>query len=183
MVLRKGSPKDRKYEFWTIFMSYLIYQDPSVPEKEKNLFGTLAFRMLSKAAEAVPLDSVRKSSPAVDLGIDFRVQHQLPNVENAIQSPEELSLLVRVYINTGHVREAKDVLMVNSNLGPQSAIYNLDHDLHRSLQLEVLQASQDWPAVIEKLRAATTQSLTEQFHVSRMLRILLDACDKEDHFE
>lgn len=58
MALRKSSPKDRDYDFWIIFMCYMIHQDPSISEKERNLFGTLAYRMLSKAAEAVPQDPV-----------------------------------------------------------------------------------------------------------------------------
>lgn len=41
-------------------MCYLIHQDQSVSEKERNVFGTLAYRMLSKAAETVPRDPVRR---------------------------------------------------------------------------------------------------------------------------
>lgn len=58
MALRRSSPKDRDHDFWIIFMYYMIHQDPFIPEKERNLFGTLAYRMLSKAAEAVPRDPV-----------------------------------------------------------------------------------------------------------------------------
>jgi N-terminal acetyltransferase B complex non-catalytic subunit len=59
MALRKSSPKDRNYEFWAIFMCYLIHQDESISEKERTMFGTLAYRMLSKAAEAVPKEQVK----------------------------------------------------------------------------------------------------------------------------
>ena len=58
MFLRRTSPKAQNYEFWTILMCYLIHQDQSILEKERNLFGTLACRMLSKAAESVRQDSV-----------------------------------------------------------------------------------------------------------------------------
>jgi len=58
MALRRSSPKERNYEFWTIFMCYLLHQDASISEKERNMFGTLAYRLLAKAAEAVPHDSV-----------------------------------------------------------------------------------------------------------------------------
>ncbi len=66
MALRKSSPKDRNYEFWTIFMCCLMYEDRSISEKERNMFGTLAYRMLSKAADAVPQDPVSESSTAFD---------------------------------------------------------------------------------------------------------------------
>jgi len=59
MALRKGSPKERNYDFWNMLMCYLIYKDLSRQEKERTLFGTLAYRLISKAAEAVPTDKVR----------------------------------------------------------------------------------------------------------------------------
>jgi hypothetical protein len=40
-------------------MCYLINKDVSRPEKESTLFGTLAYRLISKAAEAVPTEKVR----------------------------------------------------------------------------------------------------------------------------
>ena len=58
MSLRKGFSKDRNYDFWNVLMCYLIHNDPSRTEKERALFGTLAYRLISKAAEAVPVDKV-----------------------------------------------------------------------------------------------------------------------------
>lgn len=43
-------------------MCYLIHEDPSLSERERKMFGTLAYRMLEKAARAVPQDSVGRSS-------------------------------------------------------------------------------------------------------------------------
>lgn len=91
--------------------------------------------------------------------------------------------MVRVYLNTGHVREAKDLLIDSKTLGPQSAIFELDHDLHRSLQLEVLQASKDWPAVLNELRLAVKEPSPGKFQINRMLRILFDAGEQKDNFE
>ena len=54
MALRKGFPKDRNYDFWNVLMCYLISQDQTLPERDRVLFGTLAYRMISKSAEAVP---------------------------------------------------------------------------------------------------------------------------------
>lgn len=54
MSLQKNFPKDRKYYFWAIFLSYLISVDDASSETDKKLFGTLAYRMISKAAAEVP---------------------------------------------------------------------------------------------------------------------------------
>ena len=62
MALRKGFPKDRNYDFWNVLMCYLIHKDPSLSEKDRTLFGTLAYRLISKAAEAVPADKVNSHS-------------------------------------------------------------------------------------------------------------------------
>lgn len=58
MALRKGFPKERNHDFWNIVMCYLIHKDTSTPEKESALFGTLAYRLICKAAETVPIDKV-----------------------------------------------------------------------------------------------------------------------------
>jgi hypothetical protein len=99
----------------------------------------------------------------------------------AIQSPEELSLLVRVYLNTGHVKEAKDLLIDSKILGPKSAIFKLDHDLHRSLQLEVLSASEDWAAVLNELRVSVKEPSPESAQLSILLRTMFDASGQQDN--
>lgn len=58
MGLQKNFPRERKYYFWAIFLSHLISQDPASSEMDKKLFGTLAYRMISKAAADVPSDQV-----------------------------------------------------------------------------------------------------------------------------
>ena len=153
-------------------MCYLIYQDQSVSEKERTMFGTLAYRMLSKAAEAVPKREVRRFLPAPLFGADIPMKEELLSAGKAIQSPEELSLLVRVYLDTGHVHDAKELLTDSKTLGPESAIFKLDHDLHRSLQLDVLEAAQDWSSIVNELQLATTASSTENIQIGRILRVL-----------
>ncbi len=59
MGLRKSFPKDRNYEFWNIMMCHLIHEQHDLPEKDRMLFGTLAYRMITKAAEIIPTDQVR----------------------------------------------------------------------------------------------------------------------------
>ena len=56
--MRKSFPKDRNYEFWNIAMCYLISVQSGVPEKDRMLFGTLAYRMITKAVEAIPASQV-----------------------------------------------------------------------------------------------------------------------------
>lgn len=102
------------------------------------------------------------------------------SVGKAIHSPEELSLLVRVFLKTGHVREAKGLLVESKSLGPESGLFKLDHDLHRALQLEVLQASQEWDTVISMLRTAVKDSTPETVQISTMLGVLFDACKEEN---
>jgi hypothetical protein len=101
----------------------------------------------------------------------------------AIQSPEELALLVRVHLNTGHVREAKELLLESKALGAESALFKLDHDLHRSLQLDILQASEDWLAVLARLRIAVKDHSVDNTQISRMLGILFGAVKQEVNFE
>lgn len=117
-----------------------------------------------------------------DSPIDLLAQQELLSAGKAIQSPEELSLLVRVYVNTGHVQEAKDLLRESKSLGPQSAIFKLDHDLHRSLQLEILQSSEDWPALVHELRLAVKESSSENVYISKLLTVLLDAGKQKTSF-
>lgn len=58
MSLQINFPKARKYYFWAIFMCYLVAADSNSSLADKNLFGTLAYRMISKAADTVPVDLV-----------------------------------------------------------------------------------------------------------------------------
>ena len=39
-------------------MCYLIAQDKTLIDKDRNLFRLLAYRMISKAADSVPKDNV-----------------------------------------------------------------------------------------------------------------------------
>jgi N-terminal acetyltransferase B complex non-catalytic subunit len=63
MTLQINFPKTRKYYFWAIFLSYLMAIEPSASDADRKLFGTLAYRMVSKAAESVPADPVRIEFP------------------------------------------------------------------------------------------------------------------------
>lgn len=58
MSLQSNFPKNRKYHFWAIFLSYLIAADSESSDTDRKLFGTLAYRMISKAADSVPSNPV-----------------------------------------------------------------------------------------------------------------------------
>lgn len=58
MGLQKAFPKERNYSFWKTLFSYLIQEDPTLENNQRKLFGTLAYRFISKAADTVPADKV-----------------------------------------------------------------------------------------------------------------------------
>jgi N-terminal acetyltransferase B complex non-catalytic subunit len=59
MGMRKAFPNDRNYDFWNILACHIIHtQHDVVSDKERMMFGTLAYRMILKAAEAVTTDKV-----------------------------------------------------------------------------------------------------------------------------
>ncbi|KAK7885662.1 hypothetical protein LTR67_010013 [Exophiala xenobiotica] len=130
MGLRKSFPKERQYEFWNIAMCHLIHMQHDLPEKNRVLFGTLAYRMMSKAAETTPADQEEILSPG-----------------KAISTPEEVSLLVQVLNSTGHAQESVKLLQGNS-LHAQSRIGKQDPQLILSLLLGSLKESQQWQEAI-----------------------------------
>ena len=77
MGMRNAFPKERQYEFWNILMCFLIHKQEAVPEKDRQLFGTLAYRMMFKAAETIAKDEVRQTTSDmaaksnIEAGADF----------------------------------------------------------------------------------------------------------------
>lgn len=63
MAMRKAFPKERKYDYWNILLCYLIHEDENCPEKDRKLFGTLANRMIVKAAQPGQGDKVCMNVP------------------------------------------------------------------------------------------------------------------------
>jgi N-terminal acetyltransferase B complex non-catalytic subunit len=66
VALQKAFPKERKYNFWKTLFSYLVHGDPTLEDGQRKLFGMLAYRFISKAAETVPEDKVQCSSSGQD---------------------------------------------------------------------------------------------------------------------
>lgn len=108
MSLQKNFPKNRAYYFWAIFLSYMVSIDERSSEADKKLFGTLAYRMISKAGADVPAE------PA-----------DLLSQPRAIQTPEELRLLIEILCSQGRYEEALNIL-ASENLGIRSRIVRGD---------------------------------------------------------
>ncbi|XHG00685.1 hypothetical protein AWENTII_004114 [Aspergillus wentii] len=108
MSLQINFPKTRKYHFWAIFLSYLIAIDAASSEADRKLFGTLAYRMVSKAAESVPSDPKELLSPP-----------------KAIQNTEELLLLIKIFESQDRHSEIAKILE-SENLGITSRIVQND---------------------------------------------------------
>ena len=58
MSLQKNFPRERKYYFWAILLTHLLATDAASSDMEHKLFGTLGYRMVSKAAADVPANPV-----------------------------------------------------------------------------------------------------------------------------
>ena len=145
MALRKGFPKDRNYDFWNILMCYLISKDESASEKERALYGTLAYRMICKAAEAVPADNVSTPTHGTcDIGRLTRDQKQLLSDGKALQTPEELYLLVKISIGTGHARKALELIR-SDRFALASRFAKQDSQLIEALLVDLYEASEAWP--------------------------------------
>ncbi|KAL4873208.1 hypothetical protein BDV12DRAFT_98695 [Aspergillus spectabilis] len=125
MSLQNNFPKKRKYYIWAIFLCYLIAVDEASSEVDRKLFGTLAYRMVSKAAESVPSDPKELLSPP-----------------RAIQSAEELLLLVKIYESQG--RHAEIVKILDSaNLGIKSKLVQNDWSFV-GIKLSSLEKAEMW---------------------------------------
>ncbi|KAH8428707.1 MDM20/NAA25 family protein [Aspergillus melleus] len=125
MTLQSNFPKDRRYYFWAIFLSYLVAVDESSSEAESKLFGTLAYRMASKAADSVPSDPKELLSPP-----------------RAIQNAEELLLLAKIFESQG--RHAELVNILNSqSVGISSRIIQNDWSFV-GVKLSSLEKAQMW---------------------------------------
>ncbi|KMP09176.1 hypothetical protein CIHG_03505 [Coccidioides immitis H538.4] len=127
MSLQINFPKTRRYYFWAIFMCYLIAADAGSSLADKTLFGTLAYRMISKAADSVPTDPKELLSPG-----------------RAIQTAEELLLLIKIYSQQGRYNDIVDILN-SQHLGVTSRI-----------------AQSDWSFVTAKLATLEKAALWEQ---------------------
>ncbi|RMZ92668.1 hypothetical protein DV736_g97, partial [Chaetothyriales sp. CBS 134916] len=152
---KKAFPKERQYEFWNVVMCFLVHLDPSVDEKQRALFGTLAYRMLVKLAEAVPTQ-----------------QDQLLALGKSIVTAEELYFLVYVYLDGGYAEEAVQLLS-GPKFDENSIIGKQDPQLRSELLLKALTKAETW----DKAFSICIELLKQPEHVEddRVWDILLTA--------
>ncbi|KAI9791920.1 MAG: hypothetical protein M1833_001302 [Piccolia ochrophora] len=125
MNLQKSFLQKREYFFWAILCCHMLHESHDASESEHKLFGTLAYRMISKAASDVPSDPGTLLSPG-----------------RTVQTPQELQMLVSIYRAQGHTKELVTLLQ-SSNLGTSSRVAKGDWSLIRS-QLDILEVEGLW---------------------------------------
>ncbi|KNG84116.1 cytoskeleton organization protein (Dec1) [Aspergillus nomiae NRRL 13137] len=125
MTLQNNFPKTRKYYLWAIFLSHLVATDQASSETDRKLFGTLAYRMVSKAADSVPSDPKELLSPP-----------------RAIQGPEELLLLIKIFESQGRHDEIVKILD-SENLGLSSRVIQNDWSFV-GVKLSSLEKAEMW---------------------------------------
>ena len=95
-------------------------------------------------------------------------------------SPEELYLLVRVYIDSGQAQAAQTLLTGDQGLGHGSTIEQLDPDLHSSLFVDVMEATNDWPKLILRLKDSLAEGQNADPHIAQILKVLIDAAEESE---
>lgn len=129
MVSMKHFPKNRRHFFHAVLGAYFtaVEANSKVSEQEKQLFGTMAFKLLAKAAADTPLGEIPET-PAD------------PSART-IQKPAELEFLVGIYRGLGKHNEALEILN-DSRFGPVSQ-KGRSWELVRD-RLEILQFLGKW---------------------------------------
>lgn len=130
-----------------MLLCFLVHKDPAVEEKQRAMFGTLAYRMINKAAPNTAADQVRSQGPSHQLNANR--DRQTANANKIVSTPEELALLAQIYIATGHAAEATTLLSElldteTTNAGSQ------DPQLVLSLFIDAITASADWDQAVKQ---------------------------------
>lgn len=145
MVLQKTWANTREYFFWAAASSWLFARSFPDGAMEKKLFGTLAYRMITKAKSDVPEDT-SVVIPA-----------------KAIQTPQEIHLLLSIVIECAANREAglKEALEIleSNNLGVNSKLAEGDWWGLVRRKLEVLEELKEWEKVREECKKLLAGSI------------------------
>ena len=97
----------------------------------------------------------------------------------ALQTPEELYLLVKIFLSTGQPREAVKVLQ-SDNLGLKSRFAEHDSQLVNTLLLDALEATEDWQEMSIFCRTLIVQQYREEtstFDDERVWSLLIKAVE------
>lgn len=148
MVLQK-TWTNREFFFWAAASSWLLARSHAENTPERNLFGTLAYKMVMKARNDTPMDT--KVLPA-----------------RAIQTVQEVHLLVAIVrdYGTDKIAAAKEALNIleSKNLGVDSEIGKGDWWGLVRLRLDVLEDLSEWTKereVCKELLAGSVEGVKE----------------------
>jgi N-terminal acetyltransferase B complex non-catalytic subunit len=136
MNLQKTHTKRREYWFWAVISSLLLHNSLPADSPERKLFGTLAYRMIDKA---------RNDTPADTMVIPAR----------AIQTSQEVNLLLELLpdVCPGDAsKEALDVLN-SKNLGVDSTVGSGDWWGLARRRLDLLEKTKDWRTLFDTCMA------------------------------
>ncbi|GBF59806.1 N-alpha-acetyltransferase NatB auxiliary subunit [Trichophyton mentagrophytes] len=178
MSLQNNFPKARNYYFWAIFMCYLIERDTASSDNDRKLFGTLAYRMISKAAGSVPTDP-----------------KELLSIPRAIQTAEELYLLIKIYESQSRHKELVEILD-SEHLGVGSRIAQNEW-LFFTNKLSVIENSGLWDQALKFTKELLTldESVTaeskpdakyeerDDWKVWNLLLLATRKAEKQDAFQ
>ena len=120
----KNFPKKRDPFFLYVLTMHTLAEDPAIPESERTLLRSLAYKFMSKAASEVP-DGVEGVKPT-----------------RAISTVDDLFLLIRVYRAQGKYSEAA-AFARDSRLGLGSQLGRNSWELVRQL-IALLELSHQW---------------------------------------
>ncbi|KAL8908750.1 MAG: hypothetical protein Q9207_000607 [Kuettlingeria erythrocarpa] len=113
MAYTRHFPNKREPFFWAIFANFMASKSSKIPDQEKALCGTMAYRMCAKAAEAV---SSAEGKVGDSSHSDITHTHltkmciQEPKNGRVLRGPGDLALLLDVYESQGKYDEAIAVL-------------------------------------------------------------------------
>ncbi|KAL8702942.1 MAG: hypothetical protein Q9201_003896 [Fulgogasparrea decipioides] len=114
--------------FWTILVNYMIAKSKATSQQEKQLCGTMACRMIEKAAADVPFnaDKVgRQSHYDATQDPNTETEKELNNSGRVLRTPSDITFLLDVYESQEKYDEALDVLEsdrtgIKSRIGKRS---------------------------------------------------------------
>ncbi|TVY35438.1 N-alpha-acetyltransferase 25,NatB auxiliary subunit [Lachnellula occidentalis] len=136
--LEKTFSNNHSYVFWNIASMFLYSISEKYPEKQRKLWGSLAFAQIGKLATATKQATDPKKLPI-----------------RSIQTPQELLLLHRITEALGKPEQRLEYLN-DPTLGPESAVAKGEWQLWR-FKLKLLENAAKWQELFE-----TTKSLLKR---------------------
>jgi hypothetical protein len=158
-------------------MNFLVQKDNRTDEKDRKLFGGIAHALISKAARFLTAEQA---------GAHTRTRNALTDLLQAqtntlgITTPEELSLLVQVYIANGHASDAAKLLWSIWVLKTQLVRGN-DPDQVTTLLFDAAHASGKWSEAVSLCQnLLELQQKAGKDPDGRIWNLLVKAAEKGD---